>query len=93
MWQCETGVRKDLFGSVVLSGGSALFPGMADRLQYEMKALAPEYTAGLVIAPPQKNSAWVGGSIMGSLSTFHQRCVQRRDYDEHGRAVIHRICN
>ena len=33
---CDIDARKDLLGSVVLSGGSTLFPNFAKRLQDEL---------------------------------------------------------
>merc|ERR1712137_1344268 len=33
--------RKDLYGNVVLSGGSTMFPGIAERMNKELVALAP----------------------------------------------------
>lgn len=38
---CDIDVRKDLYGNIVLAGGSSLFPGMPERLQKEITALAP----------------------------------------------------
>lgn len=32
---------KDLYGNIVLAGGSTMFKGMKDRLQKEVIALAP----------------------------------------------------
>lgn len=34
-------IRRDLYGNVVLSGGTTMFPGIADRMQKELIALAP----------------------------------------------------
>jgi actin beta/gamma 1 len=34
-------IRRDLYGNVVLSGGTTMFPGIADRMQKELMALAP----------------------------------------------------
>jgi actin-related protein len=31
--KCDVDIRKDLYGNVVCSGGSTMFPGIADRLQ------------------------------------------------------------
>jgi actin-related protein len=39
--KCDVDIRKDLYGNVVLSGGTTMFPGIADRMQKELTALAP----------------------------------------------------
>ncbi|XP_077377911.1 actin, cytoplasmic-like isoform X9 [Festucalex cinctus] len=39
--KCDMDTRKHLYANIVLSGGSTMFPGMADRMQKEITALAP----------------------------------------------------
>lgn len=31
--KCDVDIRKDLYGNVLLAGGSTMFPGIADRMQ------------------------------------------------------------
>jgi actin len=50
-----------------------MFPGIADRMNKEITALAPSSMKIKVVAPPErKYSVWIGGSILASLSTFQQ---------------------
>ncbi|KAI3506412.1 hypothetical protein L1887_28770 [Cichorium endivia] len=71
--RCDVDLRKDLFGNIMLSGGSTMFPGFADRMSKELTDLAPNRMKVKVIAPPErKYSVWIGGSILASLSTFQQ---------------------
>src|SRR4051812_21143301 len=35
--KCDIDIRKDLYGNVVLSGGTPMFPGIADRMQKEFE--------------------------------------------------------
>ena len=74
--KCDVDIRKDLYGNIVLSGGSTMFPGIADRMSKEITALAPSSMKIKVVAPPErKYSVWIGGSILASLSTFQQVCT------------------
>lgn len=41
--KCDVGLRKDLYANTMLSGGTSMFPGMAERMQ-EITALAPAST-------------------------------------------------
>lgn len=41
--KCDIDIRKDLYANTVLSGGSTMYPGIADRMQKEITALAPRY--------------------------------------------------
>jgi actin-related protein len=90
---CDLDVRKDLLGSVVMSGGTTMFPDMPERLQAELQGLVPEATKCKVIAPPERMySVWIGGSILASLSTFQQMWISKQEYDESGPSIVHRKC-
>uniref|UniRef100_A0A2K6PSH4 Actin n=1 Tax=Rhinopithecus roxellana TaxID=61622 RepID=A0A2K6PSH4_RHIRO len=68
--KCEVDIHKDLYTNKVLSGGTTMHPGIANRMQ-KITALAPSTMKIKIIAPPEcKYSVWIGGSILASLSTF-----------------------
>ena len=75
--KCDLDIRKELFSNIVLSGGSTLFPGFAERMLKEMTALAHRMKIKIIVPPERKYSAWAGGSILASLSTF-SRCGSPR---------------
>ncbi|ELA41756.1 actin CyI, cytoplasmic [Vittaforma corneae ATCC 50505] len=90
---CDVDIRKDLYGSIVLSGGSTVFPNMAERIQNEITKFASSSMRVKVVAPAErKYSVWIGGSILASLSTFQQMWVTKEEYTEHGPSVVHRKC-
>ncbi|MCL4122260.1 UNVERIFIED_CONTAM: hypothetical protein GTU68_031400 [Idotea baltica] len=91
--KCDIDIRKDLFANNVLSGGTTMYPGIADRMQKEIVSLAPPSIKVKQIAPPErKYSVWIGGSILGSLSTFQSMWISKEEYDESGPGVVHRKC-
>nr|UXM19656.1 actin 1 protein [Hygrophila difformis] len=91
--KCDVDIRKDLYGNIVLSGGTTMFPGIADRMSKEITALAPSSMKIKVVAPPErKYSVWIGGSILASLSTFQQMWIAKAEYDESGPSIVHRKC-
>ncbi|KAL7715820.1 actin [Entamoeba marina] len=91
--KCDVDIRKDLYGNVVLSGGTSMFPGVNSRLEKELIQLAPPTMKVKVIAPPErKYSVWIGGSILASLSTFQNMWITKEEYDEAGPAIVHRKC-
>jgi len=91
--KCDLDIRKDLYANTVLSGGSSMFPGIADRMQKEITHLAPSSMKIKIIAPPErKYSVWIGGSILASLSTFQQMWISKQEYDESGPSIVHRKC-
>ena len=91
--KCDIDVRKDLFENVVLSGGTTMFPGMAERLTKELRAAGPAQLEPRVVAPPErKYSVWIGGSILASLSTFQTQWVRKSEYNENGAQIVHQKC-
>lgn len=84
-------LRKTLYTEIVLSGGSTMLPGFGDRLLNETRKLVPKDCKIRISAPPNRNlSTWVGGSILASLATFKQMWVTKQEYEEEGKAVMHR---
>ena len=91
--KCDIDIRKDLYANTVLSGGTTMYPGIADRMQKEITALAPSTMKIKIIAPPErKYSVWIGGSILASLSTFQSMWISKQEYDESGPSIVHRKC-
>ena len=52
--KCDIDIRKDLYANTVLSGGTTMYPGIADRMQKEITALAPSTMKIKIIAPPER---------------------------------------
>jgi len=91
--KCDVDIRRDLYKNIVMSGGTTMFKGIPERLEKEIKALAPQGMDIKVIAPPErKYSVWIGGSILASLSTFEEMWVTKEEYDESGPTIVHRKC-
>ncbi|RUS29669.1 actin-2 [Jimgerdemannia flammicorona] len=91
--KCDVDIRKDLYGNIVMSGGTTMYPGIADRMLKEITALAPSSMKIKIVAPPErKYSVWIGGSILASLSTFQQMWISKQEYDESGPSIVHRKC-
>lgn len=90
---CEAIVRPEMYGNIVLAGGNTLFPRLDERIQKEMSLLAPKGVVAKCVAFPNRQyAAWVGGSIVASLSTFPCMWVSKSEYDDYGCTIIHRKC-
>ncbi|KAH3893235.1 hypothetical protein DPMN_017379 [Dreissena polymorpha] len=74
--KCDIYIRKDLWTNVVMSGGSTMFSGIADRMKMELDNLVPSGIKVKVIAPPERNSMW----------------ISKQEYDECGPGIVHRKC-
>ncbi|CAM8948666.1 unnamed protein product [Rhodiola kirilowii] len=60
------------FKTIVLTGGSACFPGLAERLEKELHYLVPSLSNGIRVLPPPYgvDSAWYGARLVSNISTF-----------------------
>lgn len=91
--KCDVDIRKDLYASIVLAGGSTMFPKIGDRVTKEITALAPSTMKIKVEAPPErKHSVWIGGSLLSALSSFQQMWVTKAEYEENGAQIVHIKC-
>jgi len=91
--KCDVDIRKDLYANIVLSGGTTMFPGIAERMTKELVSLAPSSMKVKIVAPPErKYSVWIGGSILSSLSTFQTMWISKEEFDESGPSIVHRKC-
>ncbi|XP_055270846.1 actin, cytoskeletal 3-like [Moschus berezovskii] len=88
---CNPALWKVLFGHIILSGGTGTCSGLRSRLQKEMSTLvSPKINVKVSTCPYSVYGAWVGGSILCSLSTFKDMWVTREEYGEMGASVVRR---
>ena len=91
--KCDIDIRNDLYENIILSGGTSMFKGMKERMEKEIIDLAILAKKINVVDRPERNiAAWIGGSILSSLSSFENMVVTKKEYDESGPAIVHRRC-
>jgi actin-related protein len=91
--KADTGLRNELYGTIVLAGGSTMFGHLDDRLLQELTILAPGAPKISVLAPPERIfSAWIGGSILSTLGSFASQWITRAEYDRSGPAILTARC-
>jgi actin-related protein len=69
---CDVDIRMDLYGNIILSGGTTLYAGLPDRLEQEVDKMChkmcPEQVSAKIIASQDRYySVWTGGSILSNL--------------------------
>uniref|UniRef100_A0ACD5Y3L2 Uncharacterized protein n=1 Tax=Avena sativa TaxID=4498 RepID=A0ACD5Y3L2_AVESA len=88
---CHPYIQPVLYESIILTGGSTLFPRFAERLERELRPIVPEDYHVKII--PQENpilGVWRGGSILASSPDFGSMCVTKSEYEEMGSARCRR---
>jgi actin beta/gamma 1 len=93
--KCDNDLKINLYNNIVLAGGTTLLPGFTERFEWEIKreakegpkemrekAWVPVKTDINVFADlHRKYSAWIGGSMIASFSTFQDMTIKREEYD------------
>jgi len=88
-------IRSNLLGNIVVTGGTSLTYGFNDRLNNELQAAFPGvrckiHAPGSTIE--RKYAGWLGGSVLGSLGTFHQMWISKAEYEEVGAGIVEKRC-
>ena len=91
IFQLDVDQRAALLQNIVVIGGGSFIPGLTDRLNFELAQRIPGskikiHSPGNAIE--RKYSAWLGGSILASLGTFHQLWVGQDEWKEHGPNIL-----
>ena len=90
---CDLDIRRPLYENIVLSGGSTMFPGIAERISKEVTQLVPASVRVKVVSPAErKYSVWIGGTILSSLSSFQDNWITKSEYQETGPSIVHQKC-
>ena len=84
---CDVDARANLANNIVVVGGTTLTQGFTERINQDLQKIFPMlkiriFASGNLVE--RKNSAWIGGSILASLGTFHQLWVTKQEYEEVG---------
>ncbi|KAK3677299.1 Actin-related protein 4 [Recurvomyces mirabilis] len=92
---CDQDTKAPLLGNIVLTGAGSLIEKMPERLQTDLQALYPNPRVRVIAnssSVERKYGAWIGGSVLGSLGTFHQMWISKEEYAEFGAGIVERRC-
>ncbi|XP_068653136.1 actin-related protein 6 [Aristolochia californica] len=88
---CHPYLHPVLFESIILTGGSTLFPRFAERLERELRPLVPDhYRVKITTQEDPIRGVWKGGSLLASSPDFEAMCVTKSEYEELGSARCRR---
>jgi len=78
--------RRDLYGKIVLAGGTSLIPGLSQRLKHELKQLVPVgYGITIIAKEDRLYSSWLGAAAMCcSTCSLLVPTVTKQEYEEKG---------
>ncbi|GAV84426.1 Actin domain-containing protein [Cephalotus follicularis] len=95
--KCDVDIRRELFSSILLAGGTASMQQLKERLEKDLLEESPQAARVKVLASGNAterrfSSVWIGGSILASLGSFQQMWFSKSEYEEHGASYIQRKC-
>lgn len=80
-------LRTSIAHNIIITGGVSLVPQLTERLHTELLNANPGLKIRLHAignTNERVNQAWIGGSVLASLGTFHQIWVSKAEYEEAG---------
>ena len=88
--ECESDVQPWLYQNIVLTGGNACLPNFRERVERDVRALAPD-TYDVVVRSPEDpiGYSWSGGAALALDPVFKNISVSKEEYMERGPAVCH----
>ncbi|ERN14358.1 actin-related protein 6 [Amborella trichopoda] len=82
---CHPYLHPVLYESIILTGGSTLFPHFVERLERELRPLVPDdFRLKITHQEDPILGVWRGGSLLASSPDFEAMCVTKHDYEELG---------
>jgi len=86
--KCDIDLRKELFGNIVLSGGTCSAFGFKERMKKELQKLVTTMKINIVDKVNEKYAVWQGSSVVAELPNF-DGWISIDDFLEHGASCIH----
>ena len=80
-------IRGELYSRIIVSGDT-MFPGIQERLQKEISALANGAKVKVFAYPERKNFPWLGGSMLTTFTNFEYYWITPSDYKAKGISAI-----
>ncbi|KAL9652422.1 hypothetical protein ABK040_012075 [Willaertia magna] len=88
---CEIDLKKELFENIILCGGNTMFEGLDRRINNELEKMVNNKLNVRVFASNDRNNyAYIGASILSSLSSFKEMFLTKEEYEEEGVCRIHK---
>jgi len=88
--KCDLDLRKDLYKTVVLSGGTTNVKNFGRRLVTELQAKVPKARIKIYAPLERHLTAWIGGSLVSILEGFRPMWITTKEHTECGDSILFR---
>jgi actin-related protein len=79
----------DFASTFVLNNGNVCINGLASRLSFDVEKRLGGLKLTILDSEYKKEGAWIGASIIGSLSSFKKAFASKQEYDEVGAQIVY----
>jgi actin len=92
--EVDVNLRNSFLSNIVLGGGNTMITNFPERLKNELNKIYkfPEDKNSIKINAQNERlySAWIGASVVCSISNFQQMWISKNDYEEEGANIINK---
>ena len=91
----DTDLREIMLANIIFNGGTTLIKGFKTRVNQEIEEAGKDipFKKKIHTYPEAQFMAWIGGSILSSLSNFENLWITKAEYKEEGKAtIVHKKC-
>ncbi|VEU21949.1 DEKNAAE102925 [Brettanomyces naardenensis] len=101
---CEVDIRSTLYKSIVLSGGSSMYPGLPSRLERELKqqwfskvlhgdpTRLNKFKVRIEDPPRRKYMVFIGGAVLANIMADKDHMwISRQEWEEQGPRVLAKL--
>lgn len=86
----DASLHREMYETIIMSGPETLYMGLNERLENELRLLAPPaMKIKTPWQPEKKYLPWYGGAIWASDGTLPW--ISREIYEERGPAIVHKL--
>lgn len=81
-------MQPHFYQNIVLTGGNTLFPCFKERMEAELRSLAPAHLPVSILMPENPITyPWEGGKLLAHDPDYDEMVVTRDDFEENGHCV------
>jgi len=91
----DSDLREIMLANIIFNGGTTLIKGFKSRVTQEIEQAGQDYEFKKKVHtyPEAQFMAWLGGSILTSLTNFENLWITKAEYKEEGKAtIVHKKC-
>ena len=91
----DSDLREIMLANIIFNGGTTLIKGFKSRVTQEIEQAGQDYEFKKKVHtyPEAQFMAWIGGSILTSLTNFENLWITKAEYKEEGKAtIVHKKC-